>query len=768
VLKVQESQKSDSEQIQDYFEIVLHAVERYPSTSRAVTVLKPEDHASQESLPSDFASKLLDSIDRNKSLVEQLLATLKFSGMDQRHETIPKAYRTTFDWIYQPSSTHDSGFEWADFGQWLQSADSLYWIAGKPGAGKSTLMKYIYNKPETQVLAEMWPTRTNTNRDWNLSLAGFFFWNSGSEMQKSRIGFLRSMIVQLWNDSVDAAEIFPKHWQQVQSSGDGLEAFTKDELTLALTILLSTQGRFFLLFVDGLDEFEGNTEELADMVLNLSLMPNVKICTASRPWAEFQSKFHNKPQLSMEHLTRRDIAAYIDGQFGTSEEYRNMLLFERESAERLREDIADKSSGVFLWVYIVVSSLLRGMRYGDRMSVLFDKLDCLPRELNELFSKILEQVTPEYAREASELFQFVRKFPEDSTIIALYWLQLTFQQVVDVKILPLSKAEANYHARIMERNLMSRCKCLLDAQQPILPTTKVTWLHRTLREYLDQVDVWDGVRARSPDYDAELALALSLLHQAKARTTSRGQSGPDFLESLHRAIRLHMAIRDPLDDTTQERMQIAFLNDVERTGAEVARTDHPYHNHQWLKANRFEYVGDKLTGFTTVFHLAVVLKWTWYVEHRLRADPDLVQQEVCSLSTNGSLVLTAKNGLWDSQFLCLKYGGGIKRVLSSGMTSASTGSTAWPLSLLKVAALLRTDTGSPPWFKILRNIILFLEMGADPHLKLNQGKTQDVIFDTFRIAKAIASNPDEISRIASYQTYLKNVYSKKCALRRLF
>lgn len=39
--------------------------------------------------------------------------------------------------------------------QWLKSQDpkeGLYWIGGKPGGGKSTLMKYLYGYVRTQEL----------------------------------------------------------------------------------------------------------------------------------------------------------------------------------------------------------------------------------------------------------------------------------------------------------------------------------------------------------------------------------------------------------------------------------------------------------------------------------------------------------------------------------------------------------------------------------------------------------------------------------------
>ncbi|KAL2006443.1 hypothetical protein VTN00DRAFT_9111 [Thermoascus crustaceus] len=79
-----------------------------------------------------------------------ILAHLEFHDMRDRHESIPKAHQDTFEWIYQ-TPRDGSTYPWDDFAAWLRNSDqaSLYWITGKAGSGKSTLMKFIYNNPRT-------------------------------------------------------------------------------------------------------------------------------------------------------------------------------------------------------------------------------------------------------------------------------------------------------------------------------------------------------------------------------------------------------------------------------------------------------------------------------------------------------------------------------------------------------------------------------------------------------------------------------------------
>lgn len=282
-------------------------------------------------IPQDVTLRLLatasdvDQNMRDSGLVGHIYQSLSYHDISTRQEKIPEAYQQTFDWVFRKPSDHDCHHDWADFGEWLQGSEPIYWIAGKPGAGKSTLVKYLFHHPRTDRLVHTWLKSSQLGANMVVK-AGFFFWNSGTPIQMSKVGFGRSLLYQLWNkfNAHYVARLFPCRWKRCEVLGEDKEPFTWDELELALELILSDQARYFLLFIDGLDEFEGNKHELADYVLYLSTKRNVKICTASRPWVEFQSKFGGRPSLLMEKLTRLDIINYIDGRFGTSREFEDL------------------------------------------------------------------------------------------------------------------------------------------------------------------------------------------------------------------------------------------------------------------------------------------------------------------------------------------------------------------------------------------------------------------------------------------------------------
>jgi hypothetical protein len=89
------------------------------------------------------------------------------------------------------------------------SGDNLFWATGKPGSGKSTLMKFLFNDNRT------WKNLQRWSNGRPLVKAGFFFWNSGTVMQMSRMGLLQSILhTTLSNDEQTLKQLFKHRWQQ--------------------------------------------------------------------------------------------------------------------------------------------------------------------------------------------------------------------------------------------------------------------------------------------------------------------------------------------------------------------------------------------------------------------------------------------------------------------------------------------------------------------------------------------------------------------------
>jgi hypothetical protein len=73
-----------------------------------------------------------------------------------RETSISKAHEETLKWIFRDPKPQ--GFQWASFVGWLESdtSPSVYWVTGKAGSGKSTLIKYIHQHELTMRALDKW------------------------------------------------------------------------------------------------------------------------------------------------------------------------------------------------------------------------------------------------------------------------------------------------------------------------------------------------------------------------------------------------------------------------------------------------------------------------------------------------------------------------------------------------------------------------------------------------------------------------------------
>ncbi|PGH13842.1 hypothetical protein AJ79_03410 [Helicocarpus griseus UAMH5409] len=402
-------------------------------------------------LPGNTMLQFLNSNDEVR-LCRRLLHKLQFQEIENHYESIPEAHKETFKWIFDETP---SGHNWTNFKDWLGNDESLHWITGKPGAGKSTLMKFIFDNPRMKLLLNDW------SHGHKLIVSSFYFWNSGQEIQMSHNGLVRTLLHNVLQQLPELLpRVFPhilEAWMMFGDYSSSNYEWTGPELRRALQRLVRVTDSSSIrtvFFIDGLDEFHGNPSDLIEFIQGL-LSPNVKICVSSRPWVVFEDAFRNRPSLRIEDLTHGDIKLYLTA--------------------KLITDITDKASGVFLWVYLVSGSLLSGLSDGERLSDLQRRLDSLPADLGKLFQKILGSLDPSHFERASQLFQIER-----AALAPLTLLSFSFADDDDSEAVfkfpsrPLTSQEETARAEMMRRRLNACCKGMLELQgTPRLPLASV-------------------------------------------------------------------------------------------------------------------------------------------------------------------------------------------------------------------------------------------------------------------------------------------------------
>jgi ATPase subunit of ABC transporter with duplicated ATPase domains len=112
-----------------------------------------------------------------------IIDSIRAPERDRRLEQIDTRHGHTFDWASENPATNLTN--------WLQNGGGLFWVSGKPGSGKSTFMKYIFNDERTAELLHRWKSGSQ------LMALSFFFHHRGTNLQKSFEGLLRSLTSQI-------------------------------------------------------------------------------------------------------------------------------------------------------------------------------------------------------------------------------------------------------------------------------------------------------------------------------------------------------------------------------------------------------------------------------------------------------------------------------------------------------------------------------------------------------------------------------------------
>ncbi|KAL2822236.1 hypothetical protein BDW59DRAFT_149607 [Aspergillus cavernicola] len=536
---------------------------------------KPEDVATVSALLSDMASWASE-----KKSKDDILESLYYPRMRDRREWISLAHRKTFSWALE--NRQDDATPWDDLKEWLLKGDRIYWLSGKAGSGKSTLMKYIDQDDRTTNFLEQWASPLD------LVVASFYFWNPGTTMQKSQQGLLQSLLYEIFARRPSLIpKVLPSSWHSFSAvHRKSSHSWTTSELVNAFQLLAKTQFQTkFCFLIDGLDEFDGDHQILIDMLCSIVRNPNIKILAASRPWLVFQDAFQEFPKLALQDLTRGDIEIFAHDSLYNHPRFSRLLSLEPERAPQLVHEIVDKASGVFLWVYLVVRSLLEGLTNADRMVDLQRRLQELPADLEQYFLHILTSLNSFYLQQASQLFRLALEAPHPLAVLTFSYLDEDDPDfALRGEIKPLSEEEESIRCEEIERRLNSRCKGLLESRrrqscdeysnsEGVVDgrlSYEIDFLHRTVRDFLMTPTV--HMQLVAPDtshFNANMALAMAYVAQIKGlRCASHAESNFQALWSLVFSMLHHIG---RVRENISPQAQVDLLEEMDRAAAEFRK-----------------------------------------------------------------------------------------------------------------------------------------------------------------------------------------------------
>ncbi|KAK0707260.1 hypothetical protein B0H67DRAFT_555992 [Lasiosphaeris hirsuta] len=460
-------------------------------------------------IPPDVAERITSSlasiisVELDVSAEQAVLRSLNFEQRPFREDNIANAYESTFQWIYQDDSP---------FRKWLQSEQGIFWVSGKAGSGKSTLIKLIIHDPRTERLLAEWAPN-------GFATASHYFWSTGTDMQKSQKGLLQTLLYDIFQSCPELmSSACPKRWADSRKLGvKGTNPWTTLELTAALNRVAAADkvSRKFCFFIDGLDEYNGDHLDLCELMQSLSLSKNLKLCISSRPWNVFEDAFGRDSKFYMQDLTRDDIFRYASGRLRSHPRW-SLLDLGEYAQQNFIDEIRERAEGVFLWVFLVTKSLRDGLTNEDTIKDLHKRLEMLPTDLGHLFQHMLNKVDPLYHERMARTLLVA--------LFSLEPLQVDFYTYVDeeernedyairLPVKPRSSEDLKKQRSQTERRINARSQGLLEVRPHGAHWGRrdgevVEFLHRTVRDFLCTKDMAQFMTAKlTKSFDPALAIA---------------------------------------------------------------------------------------------------------------------------------------------------------------------------------------------------------------------------------------------------------------------
>jgi hypothetical protein len=291
--------------------------------------------------------------------------------MGSRFVDIVPADTGTCAWLFQ----HEA------YGSWVACNQSLLWIKGKPGSGKSKLLKYALKHCQA--------------RDNDLIL--FFFHGRGDALQKTPLGLFQTLLHQVLGQAPDElsdlVDVFTSRHKEISKYGEKWQ-WHQEELQHFLKLSLSRliKPRPVWLFIDAPDECgEDNAVHLVELfkswltsfVLRATDINRIHICFACRPYLILDLDVNPDYvfEINPEKENQGYISVFVNGR---------LSAFRVRTSAEIPALIINRAAGVFMWARLVAKQVRDLERKGEVLRRIEAAIRSIPSELDELHNGLIQ------------------------------------------------------------------------------------------------------------------------------------------------------------------------------------------------------------------------------------------------------------------------------------------------------------------------------------------------------------------------------------------
>lgn len=367
-------------------------------------------------------------------------------------------------------------------------------------------MKFVSGHSKTSAALGIWAGRRP------FVTASHFFWNAGEELQRSQRGLFQSLLFHILRST-------PRLVKALKIDHATHEAWDIDELKKIFVRLADERSldTKFCFFVDGLDEYDGDEEDIIQVVKYFASSPHIKVCVSSRPWPAFASEWQaSLSTFKVEEFTRQDMEKYTHDKLVQNQRFAD-LASQESWYYKLVQEISERASGVWLWVHLVIRDLLRDIRDNESYEQLVVRLHSYPRELEQFFENIMKRIDKIHKAESAQIFLLTTTAVRPLSILSLDALH-TYDDAayaLNMSIDAIKEEKLSSDYKTWQPRLQNRCRDLVKItvnpmEKPVF-RYQIDFLHRTVRDFLHDKHQ-EELQKQAPDrFDPAVFLSMLML-----------------------------------------------------------------------------------------------------------------------------------------------------------------------------------------------------------------------------------------------------------------
>ncbi|KAI1737963.1 hypothetical protein F4680DRAFT_450360 [Xylaria scruposa] len=400
---------------------------------------------------------------------------------------------------------------------WLARHTGIFWITGRPGSGKSTVMKYLsscnseisnvlYTNAETlgrsveSVSSSQCPLPPkNRGRSIDVEPASskrtewcivkLFVTNRGNEHQNKWQPMLHGLLWQLLTqrpEMIRSVMTLAKKKKGIAHPGGHDMTSTEVQETyewpvgaiehaLEVCKTQATHRLNVLIILDGLDEmkFDKDIHQCVSFLRRLSDVPatsqNIfKVCISSRSERLFLDLLSGVWRIEIHNYTKNDIKQHVLSRI------REIRRFRTEPVDPdlrgILRYIVNNSHGVFLWARSVTNLVVTALSDGETLDKANNLLRALPTEMSELYKYTLRRIEPRLRTKAYIMLESVMRARTPLTLLELALIVHVAERMIANKSNTWSDHSGDQYPSPkdfldpvrLQTQLIVSCRCILE------------------------------------------------------------------------------------------------------------------------------------------------------------------------------------------------------------------------------------------------------------------------------------------------------------------